>query len=348
MLKEQTQPKTVEERFIVRPPQMSDMDDVLELLEICDLTMIGEIEAGIETLQTDWVNPKVTLEKNFRVVTTQNGHARSERIVGYAELWDNHEPLVHTWLWSRVHPEFEGQGIGTYFLNWAEDLSRQSIDRVPKGARYTLDTGVTSTYKPASDLLTGQGMKVKRHFYTMMRELDDAVGPPILPDNITIRPMHGPEELTAVVTAMEDAFQDHWGYVEGSFDSELEFWSHVVEADPSFDRELWFLAVDGSEIAGVSLCSPKFGADEKTGWVNELCVRRPWRRQGIALALLNHSFGELYRRGKNRVGLGVDADSFTGATRLYERAGMHAARRFDVYEMELRGGIDLVKRTLEE
>jgi GNAT superfamily N-acetyltransferase len=343
MLKEQTQPKTVEERFIVRPPQMSDMEDVLELLEICDLTMIGEIEAGIETLQTDWVNPKVSLEKNFRVVTTQKG-----RIIAYAELWDNHEPLVNTWIWSRVHPEYEGQGIGTYLLNWAETVSRQSMDRVPEGARYTMDTGVTSTYKPAINLLTGQGMKLKRHFYTMMMDLDDSIGLPILPDNITIRPMHSPEELTAVVLAMDDAFKDHWGYVEGSFDSELAFWTHNIAVDPTFDRELWFLAVDGSEIAGVSLCSPKFGADEKTGWVNELCVRRPWRRQGIALALLKHSFGELYRRGKNRVGLGVDADSFTGATRLYERAGMHPARRFDVFEMELRAGINLVKQTLDE
>ena len=49
-------------------------------------------------------------------------------------------------------------------------------------------------------------------------------------------------------------------------------------------------------------------------WVNQLCVRRPWRRRGLGLAMLHHCFGEFYRRGKQRVGLGVDATSLTNAT----------------------------------
>ena len=60
-----------------------------------------------------------------------------------------------------------------------------------------------------------------------------------------------------------------------------------------------------------------------------------------ALALLHHSFGELYRRGKRKVGLEVDAQSLTGATRLYEKAGMRVDRQYDVYEKELRSGRDL-------
>jgi len=57
--------------------------------------------------------------------------------------------------------------------------------------------------------------------------------------------------------------------------------------------------------------------------------------------LLLQSFGEFYRRGTRRVGLGVDAASPTGATRLYERAGMRVSREFAVYEIELRPGRDL-------
>jgi ribosomal protein S18 acetylase RimI-like enzyme len=77
-------------------------------------------------------------------------------------------------------------------------------------------------------------------------------------------------------------------------------------------------------------------------------VRRPWRKRGLGLALLNHSFGEFYRRGYRRVGLGVDAQNLTGALRLYEKAGMRAdpARRFSVYEKELRLGVDLAVETL--
>jgi ribosomal protein S18 acetylase RimI-like enzyme len=52
-------------------------------------------------------------------------------------------------------------------------------------------------------------------------------------------------------------------------------------------------------------------------------VRKPWRKRGLGLALLHHAFGVFYSRGQPRIALGVDAQNPTGATRLYERAGMH-------------------------
>ena len=57
------------------------------------------------------------------------------------------------------------------------------------------------------------------------------------------------------------------------------------------------------------------------------------------MALLLHAFEEFRRRGKTSVGLGVDASSLTGATKLYEKAGMHVDERVDIYEKELRPGI---------
>lgn len=67
-------------------------------------------------------------------------------------------------------------------------------------------------------------------------------------------------------------------------------------------------------------------------------VRRAWRRRGIALALLRHSFAALYQAGKRKVSLEVDAENHTGATRLYEKAGMHVDRRQETFEKELRPG----------
>jgi GNAT superfamily N-acetyltransferase len=80
------------------------------------------------------------------------------------------------------------------------------------------------------------------------------------------------------------------------------------------------------------------------GWVNVLGVRRPWRKRGLGLALLQHSFGEFYSRGKHRAGLGVDASSLTGATRLYEKAGMKPIRQFTVSQKVLRPGLDIATR----
>ena len=115
----------------------------------------------------------------------------------------------------------------------------------------------------------------------------------------------------------------------------------------AYDPSLWFVAVDGDEIAGVSLCRPHWTEDLQMGWINTLGVRRPWRRQGLGQALLHASFNAFYQRGTLKVGLGVDASSLTGATRLYEKAGMLVFRQNNQFEKEMRPGIELGTTTVE-
>jgi ribosomal protein S18 acetylase RimI-like enzyme len=57
----------------------------------------------------------------------------------------------------------------------------------------------------------------------------------------------------------------------------------------------------------------------------------------LGTALLRRAFIEFFRRGTRRVALAVDTQSLTGATRLYERAGMWVERLYSVYRKELRG-----------
>jgi ribosomal protein S18 acetylase RimI-like enzyme len=66
------------------------------------------------------------------------------------------------------------------------------------------------------------------------------------------------------------------------------------------------------------------------------------------MALLQHSFAEFYQRGWRHAGLDVDASNLTGALKLYERAGMHVARRYDRFEKELRPGRELMTTELSE
>ena len=102
------------------------------------------------------------------------------------------------------------------------------------------------------------------------------------------------------------------------------------------DPSLWYIAWDGDQIAGFALDRYRNGH----GWVGTLGVRRPWRKHGLGLALLYHSFGEFYKRGKQTASLGVDAANPTGATRLYQKAGMHVAAEYVSYEKELRPGLE--------
>ncbi|HCR71100.1 MAG TPA: GNAT family N-acetyltransferase, partial [Anaerolineae bacterium] len=138
------------------------------------------------------------------------------------------------------------------------------------------------------------------------------------------------EHARLVWEADNEAFRDHWG----SHDLKYEEWHQRKLERPEYDPTLWLIAWDGDQIAGFS----QNRYLNEIGWVGTLGVRRPWRKKGLALALLTHSFAEFYNRGIKTVGLGVDAANPTGATRLYEKAGMSVANEYVVYEKELRAG----------
>jgi ribosomal protein S18 acetylase RimI-like enzyme len=146
-----------------------------------------------------------------------------------------------------------------------------------------------------------------------------------------VAPLEPGDERT-VYEAMEEAFADHWGFVSFPYDEWRAWMLDREEADPT----LWRLVWEGDEVAAAALNSVKEGE----GWVNVLGVRRPWRRRGLGLALLHESFGEFRRRGLAKAMLGVDSENPTGATRLYERAGMRVERIADTFEKVLREGAD--------
>jgi ribosomal protein S18 acetylase RimI-like enzyme len=202
----------------------------------------------------------------------------------------------------------------------------------------------------ARQLFLDQGLTLIRHFWRMVIELEDEPAAPQIPAGIHIRPMRRNEEERRVIQAMRDSFKDHWGYIEGPFEDEYERWMHFLNGTPDFDPDLWLMALDGNQVAGISLNWKFIPGEPDLGWVGTLGVLRPWRKRGLGLALLQQSFLELYRRGQRKVGLGVDASSLTNATRLYEKAGMRSDPRFqmEMYELELRPGVDLSTQSAPE
>lgn len=162
--------------------------------------------------------------------------------------------------------------------------------------------------------------------------LDERVPPAAMPDGITLRPFDPDREARPAYEALHEAFRDHWGEGMRSFEN----WAARVSGPQGSERSFTFVAVDDDEIAGVVVGRVGTGADGETGSVEELGVRRPWRGRGLGLALLRTAFHEFRRRDLTRVVLNVDAESPTGATRLYERAGMRVEVAWDRWEKALR------------
>jgi len=242
------------------------------------------------------------------------------RVAGYADLGEQDERR-RFWIDLRVPPGPQAEEIAGALL---DELEAHTASIAAAGA--TIRAVVSSPYELAARLLVNRGYEVFRQSFQMRIELDGELSQPQWPEGISVRYFVPGEDDEAVYEAQHEAFEDHFEATRQSYARWRE-WSFTESFDPS----LWLLAVEDSEIVGVCLCRPEVGAGGELGFVDSLGVRRPWRRRGIARALLLHSFGEFRVRGKRGVALGVDGLNTTGAVQLYELAGMYVARRNDHY-----------------
>ena len=335
---------TLPEGYLVRPARMDDAGAIVEMWNAWSNHTLGADKFTLQETQADWSTPGFDLSNDTRLVTAPGGE-----IAGYYEVWDIDEPHVRLHCWGLIHPEHTNLGIGSLLLAWAEERARQALDKAPAEVRVVLLAHGLSKEEAAMQLFRDAGFEFIRHSLRMVIRMNGQPPAAEWPKGITVRPMIVGKEERAVVHAIRDTFQDHWGYVESPFETEFEQWKHYMENDESYDPTLWFLAMDGEKIAGISLCRSEAYDDPEMGWVRTLGVRRPWRRRGIGLALLAHSFRAFHQLGKRKVGLGVDAKSLTGAKRLYEKAGMRSdpEHQYSIYEKELRPGVDLSLQTLD-
>lgn len=320
----------------LRAASLDDVEAATRLLNLCAVDQTGAPEFTAQDLMMEWQSPGFNPARDIRLVEGPDG-----QLIGYIEVWTTPEPPVTPWVWGRVHPDFEGQGIGSALMDWAEERARQAIPEVPEGARVAMQSGTLSNHAPSIALFEDRGMKLIRHFWRMTMDLEQAPPAPQPLEGIAIVSFEQHADALAVYRAFDEAFKDHWGHLDQPEEQGFERFKHFTLQAPDFDPSLWFIALQDEQIAGVVLCSPRVTEDPEMGWVNILAVRRPWRRTGLGSALLLHAMGEFHRRGQQRVGLGVDASSLTSATRLYEKVGMHVSRQWSRYELELRPGYEL-------
>lgn len=326
--------------FSLRAGQLSDIPGVVALANACSQEFTGIDEVSLGDYEQEWRDPAMNTDTNTRVAIAPDG-----ALVGCVEVW-GFPPYVGYWVWGRVLPSWRDRGVGTALMDWAEARVGQDLGRAPEEAQVAIDTGVFSGEQPAIDLMNDRGYSAYRYSLTMERSLSDLPPAPALPDGIVLRGMR-PGEERLVYRAVDESFQDHRGHVPSDEETNFPSWLHHATARPGYDPELWLLATEGDEIAGIAMCYPSRAGDEQHGWVGTLGVRRAWRKRGVGRALLLGAFERLRERGCTRVGLGVDAHSLTGATRLYEGVGMRAVQQFIGFQKVLRPGADLRRSALD-
>lgn len=310
--------------FTVCPATLADVEAITRLINICEIAELGFADVPLEEIRAFMSAPRLNLATDTWKILDAAG-----QLVAYA----NHSERQHAFLGGNVwvRPDFQGRGLGTYLLHHKETRAVEEIALASATVRVVSQQLITDGNTRALALLAQHGYAPIRHFWRMEIELSEALSVPFVGGDLTIRPFILAQDAYPVYEAMEEAFQDHWGHTPRSFEEFRQF--HIERAD--FDATQWFVAEVDGQIAGALIgrhYSPTYG------YVGTLGVRRAWRGRGIARALLQTSFAAFQRAGKTKVGLGVDATNSTGATRVYERAGMRVAWQSTSMEKELRPG----------
>lgn len=307
----------------VRPPDMDDLDAVVRLVCACDEAITGESDYASElaSIRADWETESVDLERDAWVAVAPDG-----RIVGYEVAYELDQDVAACD--GYVHPDFVGIGLGTLLLQLAEARVREASLQRAEDPPVRLRATIYATEERAHRLFAAEGFAPVRHHWQMRITMDGPPPAPEWPEGVTVRPLVPGQDEHAIYQVIESAFADHWGHHDRPFDE----WRQLLIDREDFNPSLWQLAFAEGELVGGALCFDR----GEIGWLRTLGVLRPWRQRGLGMALLRHVFGMFYDRGRRTVGLGVDAANTTGATRLYERAGMHIQYRYDTYEKELR------------
>ena len=324
--------------LIYRPVTFAEAPAVAELINTCYMADIGDTDTSAESLISEWSTAGFDPQTDLYTVWTPAG-----QVVAFAEAWTLGKPAIRNHVTVHVHPEYRQLGLEQQLLAWCTQRCQQNLAAVPEELLVVQECQIPAASEHMAQQLQAYGYALARHFWEMVIELDQPIPEPRLPEGLVIRPYDTASDLVLLIEAREEAFHDHWGHVEQPLETLVERWNHW-RTEPAFAPDMWFVAMDGDEIAGFSICDAYRDYDPRMGWLGILGVRPRWRRQGLGEALLYHTFRDFQQRGQARVALGVDASSITGATRLYERAGMQVKHQFDTYEKVLRPGVDIRKR----
>ncbi len=313
----------------VRAYRQGDAAAVTELITRSDIADDVPWRVSVEEIES-WLsrrNEKFDPTRDMRMVETDG------RPVAYWEVeWvDTTDGLREYRIGCAVDPDWRGKGIGAWMLREAEAYARERAHALPSDRQHFYGNWQPDTAASSIRLVKRHGYEPVRYFFDMVRPTLDGIVEHPMPDGLELRLVGDDNDLHLQLwNADVEAFQDHWGGFDGSPDRLAEW-----KRDPKWDPSLFVVAWDGDEIAGGVLNeiseTENAAFNRRRGWLASVFVRRPWRRRGLARALVARSLVVFRERGMTSAGLGVDAANPSGALRLYEEAGFEPEFRSAAY-----------------
>lgn len=325
----------------LRPAEAADIEAIAEVVNAHSQERLGTKRVLIDPRGRLRFARYVPFNAEKVVATTAAG-----RVIAFAYL--AHEPpYIASELGIEVHPDYHQAELEPRLLAWAEERARQILSLSPPEAKVVLQCNCFATDQQTQAWLAQAGYHRVREWIHLDIEMAEAPPSPVWPEGVRVRLMDQSRDWPVVGAALLEAFIDHWGYIQPletgpEEEGDSPPLDTTEEDDPYFNsRAFCFVALYGDEVIGSCLGNQKTVEWPGSGKIGSLSIRRPYRGQGIAKALILHSLGAFYRHGIRRVITDTDGNSFTGANYLYQAVGMKIFRRERLYEKALRDGREL-------
>jgi ribosomal protein S18 acetylase RimI-like enzyme len=252
---------------------------------------------------------------------------RDRRTVGYARTaWRDHTDGGRAYeITLLVEPDSWGRGIARTLLDWAHDHHRSLIAADP--ATHATDrlrffeTFLFDGDTEFEAALEAAGYRVVRRGAEMLRDRLDAELPQVLlPEGFEIRPLRE-ADVRAFWEAAVETFNESFGEPVQT-EEDWQQW----RTDPRLDLSLIVVAYAGEDMAGYvhNVLEPQDDGSIR-GLLDGVATRAPYRRRGLARALVAHSLRLLRDRGATSAYLGVDLQNPNQALTLYESCGFRVA-----------------------
>lgn len=244
---------------------------------------------------------------------------RWKQVPDGAWIYEHHAHLV---------PEARLPGLRQAMLSWSEARLREVASRHPISGAKMLEIWTKAEMNDWRRLVLANGYEDYWHLFEMRRPDLEGIPEASLPEGAELRPVTR-ESFVKVWEAAREALRDERSYSEERWSDEA--YKRLMEL-PYHRPELWKVAWSADEVVGAVGLTVNEEENEvfkrKRAWTDPVFVRRPWRRKGIARALLAEALRAAKDLGMEEAGLNVDTDNPSGALRIYKKMGFVETHEF--------------------